>query len=487
MIRRAGNAKSVLTGLATGPTLRKAGRRSVSQTVLSVVVEVAPQSAQQLRDHILALKAVEEASQPKYDRIARAVPSLHFMSLTVFTDDQYDPVFIMEANFDGPHGPFWLLLEAAIGPRLRDMFRCAKPPPGATALFRSVTAPGSTAALAPLLEACTVWPAVFHQGNRGLDRERIVREGTLFAAAQLLADDRALRTETAPAVHAALRASLIPRFAWLDERPSPRIGALENLEDWVRLIAFVCAALALLALPALLLLVVFRAVLAPDLHISASLFAEVAILGMGASAGAILAWLRSLEKADPSQDAPPVDNAEQLAMARAEDRTVQNHMISLVHVKPGVLRAVLIRAGLWGVGYVLRVTARDGYLASMRTIHFAHWALVSNGGRLMFHSNYDSSWESYLDDFIEKANVGLTLAWTNSVGFPAARFLIFDGASQGHKFKVWARHSMTESGFWFSAYKTFTVNQVERQARLADGLRRPSLTQQEADTWVLDL
>ena len=216
-----------------------------------------------------------------------------------------------------------------------------------------------------------------------------------------------------------------------------------------------------------------RAALAPDLRVSSWLLAGVALLGAATSAGAILAWLRGLERADPSQDAPPVDQAEELAMARAEDHTVQNHMISLVHVKPGILRAVLVRAGLWGLGYILRVTARNGYLASMRTIHFAHWALISNGGRLMFHSNYDSSWESYLDDFIEKANVGLTLAWTNAVGFPATRFLIFGGASQGRKFKAWARHSMTESGFWFSAYKALTVNQVERQARLADGLRRP--------------
>jgi hypothetical protein len=396
-------------------------------------------------------------------------------------------VFVLEANFDGPPSPFWALLEAAMGPRLRDMLRCAKSPPAATALFAEVTAPGSTVPLAPLLEACTVWPAVFHQGNRGLDRERIEREGALFAAARLLADNPTLRTQSTPAIHAVLRAALLPDFTWLDERPKSRVGALESLEDWLRLIAFCCVAVALLALPALVLLAVLRAVLIPDLPASLWVLAGIAVLGAAASAGVILAWLRTLEKADPSQDAPRLDQAEQFAMARAEDRTVQNHMISLVHVKPGLLRAVLIRAGLWGLGYILRVFARDGYLASMRTIHFAHWALVSNFGRLMFHSNYDSSWESYLDDFIEKANVGLTLAWTNGVGFPATRFLIFDGASQGRKFKAWARHSMTESGFWFSAYKAFTVNQVERQARLADGLRRSGLTKQEADTWVLDL
>ena len=116
-------------------------------------------------------------------------------------------------------------------------------------------------------------------------------------------------------------------------------------------------------------------------------------------------------------------------MARLEDHIVQNHMGSVVHVKPGLLRAVLIRAGLWGLGLAVRVIATDGYLGSMRTIHFAHWALVSNGGRLVFFSNFDGSWESYLDDFIEKAHAGLTLAWGNCVGFPGAQYLVFEGAT----------------------------------------------------------
>ena len=57
----------------------------------------------------------------------------------------------------------------------------------------------------------------------------------------------------------------------------------------------------------------------------------------------------------------------------------------------------------------------------MRTVHFAHWAFLNNGSRLLFFSNFDHSWGSYLDDFIEKAHVGLTLAWGSSVGFPTSR------------------------------------------------------------------
>jgi hypothetical protein len=148
---------------------------------------------------------------------------------------------------------------------------------------------------------------------------------------------------------------------------------------------------------------------------------------------------------------------------------------------------VLARVALRALGLLLRITTHNGYLKTMRTIHFAHWAFLDNGGRLMFHSNFDGSWESYLDDFIEKAHVGLTLAWTHGVGFPPTRLLYDGGATEGRKFKAWARHSMSHSAFWFSAYKEYSVNQIERHARLADGLRKTNLNDQEASAWAIDL
>jgi hypothetical protein len=202
---------------------------------------------------------------------------------------------------------------------------------------------------------------------------------------------------------------------------------------------------------------------------------------------AIFVWLRWLERRDSHHDDPPIDQRELRKMIRREDQIPQNHMGSVVMVKPGVLRMALFRTGHLGLGLVLRVLATDGYLGSMRTVHFAHWAFVNNGSRLMFFSNFDNSWDSYLDDFIEKAHGGLTLAWGSGVGFPATRFLVLDGASHGRQFKAWARHSMAVSRFWFSAYKDYTVDQIERHARIADGLRKATLTSEEAVAWVRDL
>jgi hypothetical protein len=202
---------------------------------------------------------------------------------------------------------------------------------------------------------------------------------------------------------------------------------------------------------------------------------------------AVFLWLRWLERRDSHHDAPPIDQHELRKMTHREDWIPQNHMGSLVLVKPGILRAALFRAGHLGLGLIIRVIVTDGYLGTMRTIHFAHWAFVNNGSRLMFFSNFDHSWDSYLDDFIEKAHGGLTLGWSSGIGFPPTRFLVLDGASHGRQFKAWARHSMAVSRFWFSAYKDYTVDQIERHARIADGLRKTSLQPEEAIAWARDL
>ncbi|MDB5704147.1 MAG: hypothetical protein JWN66_1263 [Sphingomonas bacterium] len=539
------------------------------QTTLSVALEVKPASQDSLSALIDALHdngAAPARGSRDFGWFMQGVPSVHFLSLSVFPGEDYDPLFVLEANFDGPPGVFWGQLEAAIGGDLRAMIRCCKRPLNQDApLYDAVTAAESRAPVAPYMEARSIEPSVFHHGNRGMTRDRVLAESSLFGA---------IRTEIATAngpgpspyrgavtpadIHARLRTALLPAFPWLGEKAPARIGALERVVDITRLLAFVFVVVVALSLPGLilapimptgryfilmaflLLLVavplyrireplpgtgvadqtsvfgvvlknlplialfvgIYFAVVAPLATLVASLLtgnalvvawaaaARTILLGLASipfTAVGILAWLRWLERRDSSQDAPPIDEEVVRQMAQREDWIPQNHMGSVVLIKPGVLRTIIVRAGHHGLGLFLRVKATDGYLGSMRTVHFAHWAFVNNGSRLMFFSNFDQSWESYLDDFIEKAHAGLTLAWGCGVGFPATRFLIQDGASHGRKFKAWARHSMAVSRFWYSAYSNLTVDQVERNNRIANGLRRKSLTSKEAAAWINDL
>jgi len=543
------------------------------QTTLSVALEVKPDSAtvlsaliDQLHDRSQAQKTPGEAT---FAWFLKDVPSVHFISFSVFPGFDYDPVFVIEANFDGPKNIFWAQMESALANDLRAMLRCCKKPLNRYGtLYDAVTAPDSRAPLAPYFEVQSLTPSVYHHGNRGMTRDRILRERELFLAtrteiATANDGDRSPYRGTTPAqVHATLRQALLANFPWLDQPAPTRFPLTERIGDFLKVILFVLAAVLVLCLPGLILApimpndrffillatglvlaggwlysyrnplpgtathgkfnlitalfkpstlilgligIALYAALMPFITIAAQLLTgispevarqhapRITLLGLASlpfSLVLILAWVRWLEVNDSSQDAPPIDQEVMRQMAQREDWIPQNHMGSIVLIKPGVLRTILIRAGHLGLGLVLRALPRSGvrgYLGSMRTVHFAHWAFVSNRSRLMFHSNFDQSWESYLDDFIEKAHEGLTLAWGSGVGFPPARFLIMDGASHGRKFKAWARHSMAVSRFWYSAYSDLTVDQVERNYRIANGLRRKSLSEGEAATWINDL
>ena len=101
----------------------------------------------------------------------------------------------------------------------------------------------------------------------------------------------------------------------------------------------------------------------------------------------------------------------------------------------------------------------------------------------MFFSNFDSSWESYLEDFITLAHAGLTGVWSNSIGFPRTENLFQKGATDGERFKRYARQSMVPTRFWYSAYPALTTNTIRTNAAIRLGLSG-ALTEDEADSWL---
>jgi hypothetical protein len=62
--------------------------------------------------------------------------------------------------------------------------------------------------------------------------------------------------------------------------------------------------------------------------------------------------------------------------------------------------------------------------------------------------------------------------------------LILDGASHGRQFKAWALASRAVSRFWFSAYPELTVDQIERNHCIAEGLREQRLSDGKAAKWL---
>ena len=143
------------------------GEARMPQTVLSVVLDVDPQSARHLSDLIEAFKRQQEkVGTETYGRLKDGVPSLHFLSMSVFRGADYDPIFVIEANFADA---------GALGPPRRnlvsssaDAARLKRPPTMRAGMIQS-TASRARAVRSRLLAADAA-PQVFSSGTRGLDR-----------------------------------------------------------------------------------------------------------------------------------------------------------------------------------------------------------------------------------------------------------------------------------------------------------------------------
>ena len=164
-------------------------------------------------------------------------------------------------------------------------------------------------------------------------------------------------------------------------------------------------------------------------------------------------------------------------------RYAQNHMISITQRKPGAIRWFTSRLVFWAGGEFVMRYYRPGFLSDIGTIHFARWVTTPGAPDVLFFSNYDASWESYLEDFITRAHAGLTAVWSNSIGFPRTENLIQGGASDGERFKRYARQSMVPTRFWYSAYPQLTTTTIRTHAEIRRGLSG-LMTEDEAIRWL---
>ncbi|WP_336070583.1 cytochrome P450 [Nitratireductor rhodophyticola] len=198
--------------------------------------------------------------------------------------------------------------------------------------------------------------------------------------------------------------------------------------------------------------------------------------------GLLILYLRHLEKRDV-----PTDRNADLALleeiAKRENHLAQNHLTAVSTLKGGWLRRLSLRLSFYLISIMARQVFRPGYLADINTIHFARWVLLPATKQLVFLSNYGGSWESYLEDFITKAHAGLTGVWSNTAGFPKTRMLFRDGATDGDRFKRWARAQQVPTLFWYAAYPGLTTSRIRINSLIRSGIAKAE-TESEARDWL---
>lgn len=189
-------------------------------------------------------------------------------------------------------------------------------------------------------------------------------------------------------------------------------------------------------------------------------------------ASPFLIWaLRRREKSDPIIVTRP--SPDRLAMlARFEDHDVTNPFSAIGSLKPGLFRRWLTVTILWVVNWTTHHIFTRGRLARVGTIHFARWILIDGKTRLFFASNYDGTLESYMDDFINKVAYGLSLVFSNGIGFPRTSWLMAGGAKREQDFKAFLRHHQIPTQVWYKAYPGLTTYDLARNARIRRGFER---------------
>ena len=195
------------------------------------------------------------------------------------------------------------------------------------------------------------------------------------------------------------------------------------------------------------------------------------LLVVAVLAGAYLfVRLRRKEKADHSDDrVPPSDQVEALMKQENYFPGAQNHMATISRLKAGWLRRLTLRIAFIVVGSG-RFVGAPGFLGKNGVIHFARWMRLPGTTQLLFWSNFDNTWESYVADFIADAPSGVTAIWSNCRGFPRTQWLFGRGAEDHDRLVQWARRQQQPTLLWYSAYPDLTADRIRKNAAIRQGL-----------------
>jgi deferrochelatase/peroxidase EfeB len=201
---------------------------------------------------------------------------------------------------------------------------------------------------------------------------------------------------------------------------------------------------------------------------------------------ALLLYARLRQKEDSdwvSSRAPDPNTLREILARENHPGYAHNHMFSFTERKPGWLRYFTARLIFFAIATLGPRVYKAGYLNAIGTIHFARWITVPGTRDFAFFSNYGGSWEAYLEDFITLAHNGLTGVWSNTVGFPKTHNLVNGGATDGERFKRYARQSMQPTLFWYSAYPALDTDMIRANADIRRGLSG-AMTEDGAALWL---
>lgn len=118
-------------------------------------------------------------------------------------------------------------------------------------------------------------------------------------------------------------------------------------------------------------------------------------------------------------------------------------------------------------------------LINLSLIHYARWSLIGRNSfphlapsqprenlhysYMMFESNFNGSWDQYIDSFSFAIPSGLDLFWRYNVGYPKSIPL--------HNFYDYIRFNQIETDYFYNAYPCASANDVKSATQLFNNLK----------------
>lgn len=180
----------------------------------------------------------------------------------------------------------------------------------------------------------------------------------------------------------------------------------------------------------------------------------------------LIEWLAGVQPGERNRNKVELNPklTKQLAEIEDKPKVVQNQMTIVSPIKPQWLPQLVVRVVLWAAEHQPR--SSSGSLMGISTIHFARWVIIDNGKNLLFESNYDGSWESYIDDFIDFASVGMNGIWGSAINFPTG------GCRDVEGFKQIIRYYQVPTQVFYSAYPDTTVKNTLNDLELSQAVEQ---------------
>jgi hypothetical protein len=131
---------------------------------------------------------------------------------------------------------------------------------------------------------------------------------------------------------------------------------------------------------------------------------------------------------------------------------------TLTRLKP---HARLQLAAVFWVGRHVTATLRK--LQALSFIHYARWVIV-DGDHLLFESNFNGTWDQYIDAFSEVVAFRMKAIWGTSFGFP--------GPLPVEPFKQYIRRNEFVANHYWSAYPGATTTEIVSAGRVEAALEQ---------------